>query len=141
MVAVISMDELLVLIIKLIIRGIGSASAPKPMLGAPKSITPAPPVGKPAAAPAHRAPLSAKGNPAASRSAPARPVAIPAGRGRRIVDGPPMEPVARTGSLPAQASPSSQIAEALRSRKNLATAMVMTELLMKPVALRRADSN
>jgi hypothetical protein len=140
MLAVFSMDELLVLIIKLIIRGIGSARAPKPMLGAPKSITPPPPMGKPAAAPARRAAVTAKGKPPTGRSAPARPV-IAAERTRKIVDGPRLESVGGVVSRSGQASPSSQIAEALRSQKNVATALLMTELLMKPVALRRADSN
>jgi hypothetical protein len=135
------MDELLVLIIKMIIRGIGSASAPKPMLGAPKSIAPPPPTGKSALTPGRRATLSAKGKPATARSAPVRPVVVTADRARRIVDGPPMESIAGVVSRSTQASPSSQIAEALRSKKNLVAAVVMTELLMKPVALRRTDSN
>ena len=34
-----------------------------------------------------------------------------------------------------------QIAAALKSRKNLATALMMTELVASPIALRRAGSN
>jgi len=128
------MDELLVLIIKLIIRGLSSTSerAPKPMLGAAKPIAPPPPIGKVVSAPGRRGGVPAKGKPGPARSAAAQPVVAAAS---------PRASAESARTISATRSASAQIAETFRSQKNLAAAMVMTELLMKPVALRRAGSN
>jgi hypothetical protein len=139
------MDELLVAIIKLIIRGIASLTeheaADKLVTSVHRKPTKPAMQVKPAPAPPRRSAVAAKGKLGSARSSPARPVVVATERGRSIVDRPLSEPAARATSLSARTSPATQIAEALRSQKNLATALAMTELLMKPVALRRVESN
>ncbi len=127
------MDELLVFIIKLIIRAVNSASESNSARKAAARVpaAPAPIVAAtPVATRGRQAAVAARGK-RLPRSAPA-PQAVTSTKRAATA-----EPAA---AAPAT-SPATQIAEALRSRKNIATALMMTELVLPPVALRRGASN
>jgi predicted lipid-binding transport protein (Tim44 family) len=116
------MEDLLVLIIKLIIRAINSRmekpqAAPTPAKGA-RAVAVAPP------APARKPP--------APRRSPAKPTAVAAPTVMRKAN-----PASKVVVAPARREADRSAASMLGTRRELMDAMVLTELLGAPAALRR----
>lgn len=168
------MEDLLVIIVKLIIRWVssGSRSVPPPtrQVSAPIPVIPPSELAKPPtpeqvqrrkAIAAAKSKLAQTSKPIAAllRSEMAKPPtpaqlqrrraiaamkakqAQPSAPVRQDAAPAPQRPAAEPPGVLHPATLGTQIAAALRSRKNLATAMMMTELIAAPVALRRAGSN